>query len=88
MTFFIGGLVLGFAPTVLHVLLYALFPPFTRVSDDPAVLAAMRWVAHAFLIVMPVITAYAVRAGDAPVTDVSAGSVEIRGHVILTVTMK
>jgi hypothetical protein len=61
-TLFVAGLVLGFAPTILYVILTVLFPPVARISADPGRLAVMRWIGHTFLIGMAVVTAYAVRA--------------------------
>ncbi len=61
-TVFIGGIVFGFAPVVLYVFLDLLVPPFSRLMENPAHVAEMRWIVHACLIVMPAVTAYAVRA--------------------------
>lgn len=61
-TLFVCVLLVTFTPAVAYVLLDVLVPPFTRLSDDPSTLAAMRWIIHAFLIAMPLLTAYVVRA--------------------------
>jgi hypothetical protein len=60
-TLFVCVLLVTFTPTVAYVLLDVLVPPFTRLSDDPATLAVMRWIVYGFLIAMPVLTAYVVR---------------------------
>jgi hypothetical protein len=62
---FTGGLMVGFAPAVVYVLLQFLVPAFDRLTQDPQFLAAMRWLTHLGLLTMPLVTAYAVRARGA-----------------------